>query len=58
MLEKADLVLALDVKDLYGPLTRLDRVTRRTEYSIPQGCKIAEIGFRDVNISKWSDEFQ
>jgi acetolactate synthase-1/2/3 large subunit len=25
---------------------------------IPSGCNIAEIGYRDVNISQWSDEFQ
>ena len=35
VLSAADLVLALDVKDLYGPLTRLDRVARRTEYITP-----------------------
>lgn len=58
LLERADLVLAVDVKDLYGPLVRVDRVTRRTEFVIPPECRIAEIGFRDVNISKWSDEFQ
>jgi acetolactate synthase-1/2/3 large subunit len=58
VLSAADLVLALDVKDLYGPLTRLDRVARRTEYITPKTCRIAEIGFRDVSISKWSDEFQ
>jgi acetolactate synthase I/II/III large subunit len=58
VLSAADLVLALDVKDLYGPLTRLDRVARRTEYITPKTCRIAEIGFRDVGISKWSDEFQ
>jgi acetolactate synthase-1/2/3 large subunit len=58
VLSAADLVLTLDVKDLYGPLTRLDRVARRTEYIIPRTCRIAEIGFRDVTISKWSDEFQ
>ena len=58
MLSAADLVLALDVKDLYGLLTRLDRVARRTEYITPRTCRIVEIGFRDVSISKWSDEFQ
>jgi hypothetical protein len=31
---------------------------RRTEYIAPRTCRIAEIGFRDVSISKWSDEFQ
>lgn len=58
ILEQADLVLALDVRDLYGPLTRLDRVTRRTEYIIPKGCRIVEIGLGDIEISKWSQDFQ
>lgn len=57
-LERADLVAAVDVKDLYGPLVRLNRLTRETEYVTSPSCKIAEIGYRDVNISKWSDEWQ
>lgn len=58
VLERADLVLAIDVKDIYGPLVRLNRVTRQTEFVVSPECKIAEIGYRDLNISKWSDEFQ
>ncbi len=58
MLARADVVLAVDVKDLYGQLVTLDKVTRRTRAVVPPQCKIAEIGYRDVNISKWSDEFQ
>ena len=57
-LSRADLVLAVDVKDLYGPLVQLDRITRETHFVTPSDCKIAEIGYRDLNISKWSDEFQ
>jgi acetolactate synthase-1/2/3 large subunit len=58
VLSEADLVLAVDVKDLYGPLVELDRTTRETHYVTPPGCIIAEIGYRDLNISKWSDEYQ
>jgi len=58
LLRRADLILAVDVKDLYGPLVELDRLTRQTRFVTPPGCKIAEIGYRDVNISKWSDEYQ
>jgi acetolactate synthase I/II/III large subunit len=57
-LEEADLVVAIDCKDLYGPLTSLDRLTRTTKFITPANCKLVEIGFRDVNISKWSDEYQ
>ncbi len=56
-IEKADLVLSLDVRDLYGPLVKLDRTTRQTVYRTQKGCKIVDIGFADINISKWSQDF-
>ncbi len=58
LLAQADVVLGIDVKDLYGPLVKTDRVKRETRFVIPSECKIAEIGYRDINISQWSDEFQ
>jgi len=58
ILRRADLILAVDVKDLFGPLVETDRIARKTKFITPANCKFAEIGFRDVNISKWSDEFQ
>jgi acetolactate synthase I/II/III large subunit len=58
VLEQADLVLSLDVRDLYGPLVRLDKITRRTEYITPPNCKLVEIGLGDIEISKWSQDFQ
>ena len=58
LLTEADLVLALDVRDLYGQLTRLDRVSRRTEYVTRQGCRLVEIGFGDLQIGGWSQAFQ
>jgi acetolactate synthase-1/2/3 large subunit len=57
-LREADLIVAVDCKDLYGPLVELDRLTRTTTFMTPAGCKIVEIGYRDVSISKWSDEYQ
>ncbi|MBI2987928.1 MAG: thiamine pyrophosphate-binding protein [Deltaproteobacteria bacterium] len=57
IIEKADLILSLDVSDLYGPLVKLDGVTRKTTYKIRKGCKIIDIGFADLNISKWSQDY-
>jgi acetolactate synthase-1/2/3 large subunit len=57
MVEKADLILSLDVRDLYGPLVKLDRTTRKTAYRTQKGCKIVDIGFADLNISKWSQDY-
>ncbi len=58
LLGGADLVVAVDVKDLYGPLVTVDSTTRRSRFGLLAGCKLVEIGYRDVNISKWSDDFQ
>lgn len=58
LIAQADLIVALDVKDLAGPLTTVNPVTRRTGYITRRDCRIVEIGLRDLNISKWSDEFQ
>ncbi|MGH7847146.1 MAG: thiamine pyrophosphate-binding protein [Candidatus Binatia bacterium] len=57
MIEKADLILSLDVRDLYGPLVKLDRTTRKTTYRTQIACKIVEVGFADLNISKWSQDY-
>jgi len=57
IIEKADLILSLDMRDLYGPLVKLDKITRKTVYRILKDCKIIDIGFADLNISKWSQDF-
>jgi acetolactate synthase I/II/III large subunit len=57
VLASADLVVGLDVRDLYWPISRLDRTTRQTTLIIPSGCRIATIGLEDTFISKWSVDF-
>jgi len=57
VIEKADLILSLDVRDLYGPLVKLDKITRKTIYRTRKDCKIIDIGFGDLNISKWSQDY-
>jgi len=58
VLESADLILALDVRDLYGAVARVDRLTRRAAPVIRAGCRLAEIGYGDLGIRSWSQEFQ
>lgn len=58
VVRRADVVLALDVADLYGPLTELDSATRRTVRITPPGCKLIDIGFRDMRATGWSHEYQ
>jgi len=57
VLPEADLVLALDAKNLFGTLTQAERGSGRQQYLLRQGCNIAEMGYRDVGISKWADDF-
>ena len=58
VLEGADLVLALDVRDLHGALVGVDRVQRTTVSRIGAGCRLVEIGLGDLGIRSWSQEFQ
>src|SRR4051812_17865125 len=54
---EADLVLALDVKDAEPAVTALARPPRRVEPITPPGCRFVEIGFADLNLSKWSTDY-
>jgi acetolactate synthase-1/2/3 large subunit len=58
LLSQADVVVGLDVKDMFGALNRVDMSARTTSSILQSGAKVAEIGLRDVAISKWSEEFQ
>ncbi|MCH8055336.1 MAG: thiamine pyrophosphate-binding protein, partial [Deltaproteobacteria bacterium] len=57
IIAKADVILSLDVRDLYGPLVNLDKITRKTVYRTQKDCKIIDIGFADLHISKWSQDY-
>jgi len=57
VLSAADLVLGLDVRDLYWPMSRLDRTTRQTTLITPDNCRVATIGLEDLFVSKWSVDF-
>ncbi|MPZ50500.1 MAG: hypothetical protein GEU75_14580 [Dehalococcoidia bacterium] len=57
-LSEADVVVGLDVKDLFGAVNRVDMSARTTSSILQPNCKITEIAMRDVGISKWSHEYQ
>jgi acetolactate synthase I/II/III large subunit len=57
-LQKADVILALDVVDLYGSLTALNRTTRVTEYVTAPAAKLISISMNDTLIHSWSGECQ
>lgn len=56
VLAEADLVVALDVRDLHGAISTVNRVTRRTQRLLPPGCRLVEVGFGDLGIRSWSQE--
>ena len=57
VLGEADLLLALDVRDLERPTTRLDSATRQIKSILPADCTFAEIGFADLELSSWSMDY-
>jgi acetolactate synthase-1/2/3 large subunit len=57
VLDDADLLLALDVRDLERPTTRLDSAARRVQSRVPADCVFAEVGFADLELSSWSMDY-
>lgn len=57
-LQKADVILALDVKDLYGSLSKVNRTTRVSEYVISPSAKIVHISMNDMLIHSWAADYQ
>ncbi len=57
-LQKADVILALDVHDLYGSLTVLNRTTRVSEYLSALSAKIIHISLNDMLIHSWAEDYQ
>jgi thiamine pyrophosphate-dependent acetolactate synthase large subunit-like protein len=57
VLQDADLLLALDVRDLERPTTRLESTTRQIQSRLPADCVFAEIGFADLELSSWSMDY-
>jgi acetolactate synthase-1/2/3 large subunit len=54
----ADLIVALDVQDWERPTHKTNGTLRTKEQLYPDSCTWVEIGFNDLNISKWSMDYQ
>ena len=60
-MRSADVLLALDVRDLAGPTTPYDSVmklTHRLQSILPEHCKVIEMGFSDLGASGWSTQYE
>jgi thiamine pyrophosphate-dependent acetolactate synthase large subunit-like protein len=58
LLKRADVILALDVLDIYGSLTTVSKQTRACEYVISPSAKIIHISMNDMLVRSWSGECQ
>lgn len=58
LLQKADVILALDVADLYGSLTTVSKQTRACEYVTSPGVKLVSISMNDMLVHSWAGDYQ
>src|SRR6516225_6498260 len=56
-LRRTDLVVGLDVNDWEKQLTELNSAMRTREQLTPPSCDFVEIGFGEINISKWAFDY-
>jgi acetolactate synthase I/II/III large subunit len=57
VIDEADCVLFVDVKDMVKPTHRTDRLARRNVSRLAPGCRVLSIGFGDLGISSWSEDY-
>ncbi len=54
---RADLLVALDVRDWEKPMSELDSTRRTVTPLLSDACERVEIGFGEIGISKWSFDY-
>jgi len=55
--EQADCVLFVDVKDMGKATQKLESTTREVVSRLAPGCRVLDVGFNDVGISAWSEDY-
>ena len=56
VLREADLVLALDAKELERPTVRTEQATRERRSIVPAAATWIEVGFADLEIGSWASD--
>jgi acetolactate synthase-1/2/3 large subunit len=56
-ISETDCVLFLDVKDMQSSINELDSTTRSIKSRLAEGCIVLDLGFNDLNISSWSEDY-
>jgi acetolactate synthase-1/2/3 large subunit len=57
VVDDADCVLFVDVKDMVKPTHRTDRLARRNVSRLRPDCRVLSLGFADMGISSWSEDY-
>jgi acetolactate synthase I/II/III large subunit len=58
LLANADVILALDVADIFGSLTTVSKQTRDCEYVTKAGVKLISISMNDMLVHSWAGDYQ
>src|SRR5262245_19716140 len=58
LIANADLVLGLDVMDLFGALMRQDPATHAAAPATRPGCKVIHVTLADLSMRGWTTDFQ
>ncbi len=58
LLREADVVLALDLTDLFGALRTPDRNRRAQGYAVAAGAKVASISVSELLVRSWTADYQ
>jgi thiamine pyrophosphate-dependent acetolactate synthase large subunit-like protein len=57
-LQKADVVIALDVRDLFGAVAKIDRVRRTVKPLLAPHARVFSIGLQDYISRSWAADYQ
>jgi acetolactate synthase-1/2/3 large subunit len=58
LIANADVILGLDVTDLYGALVRSDPNTHANVPATKPGCKVINVTLKDIVVRSWTSDFQ
>ena len=58
LLTKADVILALDVGDIFGSITTVSKQTRDCEYVTAPAVKLISISMNDMLVHSWAGDYQ
>ena len=58
LIANADVILGLDMTDLYGALVRSDPNTHANVPATKPGCKVINVTLKDIVVRGWTSDFQ